>query len=448
MLQTVRGMRVVLPAENRRFRFVENAVRRVLHQYAYEEVQLPLIEATELFSRGVGEATDIVEKEMYVMQDRDGDSLALRPEGTAGCVRALEEAGLLYNQVQRVFYTGPMFRYERPQKGRYRQFTQIGAEAFGFAGPDVDAELLDLTARCWRELGVADHITLELNTLGSRESRLAFREALVNFLSPHKAELDADSQRRLTTNPMRILDSKVPKTRDILAGAPELPQFVDHESRVHFDGLQQLLSDLGIPFLQNPALVRGLDYYTHTVFEWVTDRLGAQGTVCAGGRYDGLVETLGGRATPAAGFGMGLERVMLLHEVLYPDALAVEQSADLYLCIQDPSLQEATARIANQLRDGLPTLRVRSGLGAGKLKAQFKKADASGARWAVVIGVDEMARGTVTVKPLRAGDGEQLELTVPALIEHVARASGLAPVSASGSTGVRARSNHPLNRNT
>jgi histidyl-tRNA synthetase len=428
MLQTVRGMRVVLPAENRRFRFVEDTIRRVLHQYAYEEVQLPLIEATELFSRGVGEATDIVEKEMYVMQDRDGDSIALRPEGTAGCVRALEEAGLLYNQVQRVFYAGPMFRYERPQKGRYRQFTQIGAEAFGFAGPDVDAELLDLTARCWRELGMADHVRLELNTLGSRESRLAFREALVNFLVPHRAELDADSQRRLTTNPMRILDSKVPRTREILTGAPELPQFVDRDSRAHLDGLLQLLDELGVPFVQNPALVRGLDYYTHTVFEWVTDRLGAQGTLCAGGRYDGLVEILGGRATPAAGFGMGLERVMLLHEALHPDALSAEHGADLYLCIQDPSLLEAATRIANQLRDGLPALRIRTGLGGGKLKAQFKKADASGARWAVVVGADEMARAVVTVKPLRAGDGEQMELTVPALIEHVARAP--APVIA------------------
>lgn len=422
MLQTVRGMRVVLPAENRRFRHVENTVRRVLDQYAYEEVQLPLIEATELFSRGVGEATDIVEKEMYVMQDRDGDSIALRPEGTAGCVRALEEAGLLYNQVQRVYYAGPMFRYERPQKGRYRQFTQIGAEAFGFTGPDVDAELLDLTAQCWRALGVEDHVRLELNTLGSRESRLAFREALVAFLTPYADELDADSRRRLSTNPLRILDSKVPRTREILSGAPELPQFVDSDSRAHFDGLQRILGDLGISFVLNPALVRGLDYYTHTVFEWTTDRLGSQGTVCAGGRYDGLVETLGGRHTPAAGFGMGLERVMLLHEVLHPDALGVERSADLYVCIQDPSLTEVASRIANALRDGLPQLRIRSGLGGGKLKAQFKKADASGARWAVVVGGDEIARGTVTVKPLRSGDGEQMELTVPALIAHVARA--------------------------
>ncbi len=425
MLQTVRGMRVVLPAENRRFRFVENTVRKVLDHFAYEEVQLPLIEATELFSRGVGEATDIVEKEMYVMQDRDGDSIALRPEGTAGCVRALEEAGLLYNQVQRVYYTGPMFRYERPQKGRYRQFTQIGAEAFGFTGPDVDAELLDLTARCWRALGVDEHVRLELNTLGSRESRLAFREALIAYLTPHAHELDADSQRRLTTNPLRILDSKVPRTREILEGAPELPQFVDAASRAHFDGLQRLLDDLGVSFVLNSALVRGLDYYTHTVFEWVTDRLGSQGTVCAGGRYDGLVETLGGRACPAAGFGMGLERVMLLHEVIHPDALVVEQSVDLYVCVQDVSLTEAALRTTNLLRDGLPGLRVRTNLGGGKLKAQFKKADASGARWAVVVGGDEIARGTVTIKPLRADDGEQLELTVAALIEHVARASKL-----------------------
>ena len=426
MLQTVRGMRVVLPAENRRFRLVENTVRQVLDQYAYEEVQLPLIEATELFSRGVGEATDIVEKEMYVMQDRDGGSLALRPEGTAGCVRALEEAGLLYNQVQRVFYAGPMFRYERPQKGRYRQFTQIGAEAFGFRGPDVDAELLDLTARCWRALGVAEHVRLELNTLGSRHSRLAFRDALVSYLTPYAADLDADSQRRLATNPLRILDSKVPRTREILLGAPELPQFVDAEAMANFEALRRLLDDLHVPHVLNPALVRGLDYYTHTVFEWITDRLGAQGTVCAGGRYDGLVETLGGRPTPSAGFGMGLERVMLLHEVVQPDALEVARSADLFICIQDPILQAAATGIANMLRDALPALRIRTSLGGGKLKAQFRKADDSGARWAVVVGSDEMARGTVTVKPLRAGDGEQMELTPTALITHVARAPALA----------------------
>ena len=421
MLQTVRGMRVVLPADARRFRHVEEAVRRVFTCYAYEEIQLPLLEATELFSRGVGEATDIVEKEMYLLQDRDGDSIALRPEGTAGCVRALEEAGYLYNQQQRVFYTGPMFRYERPQKGRYRQFTQIGAEAFGFRGPEVDFELLDMSHACWQALGISDAVRLELNTLGSRDSRLAYRAALLDYLTPYAGELDADSQRRLTTNPLRILDSKDPRTREIVSTAPELPQYVDAESRAGFDGLQQLLTDLGVPFVLNPALVRGLDYYTHTVFEWTTDRLGAQGTICAGGRYDGLVETLGGRATPAAGFAMGLERVVLLHEVMQSAAVDVARSTDVFICIQDPSLAGKAMEVARLLRTQLPSLRVRTGLGGAKLKSQFKKADESGAQFAVVVGADEVARGMLTLKPLRAQQGEQMELTPEALITHVAR---------------------------
>lgn len=421
MLQTVRGMRVVLPAEARRFRFVEDVVRQVFLQYAYEEVHLPLLEATELFSRGVGEATDIVEKEMYVLQDRDGDSIALRPEGTAGCVRALEEAGYLYNQVQRVFYSGPMFRYERPQKGRYRQFTQIGAEAFGFRGPEVDFELLDMSLACWQALGIAEAVRLEINTLGSRASRLAYRAALLDYLTPYAQDLDADSQRRLQTNPLRILDSKDARTREIVAGAPELPQYVDHDSRASFDALQGLLVDLQVPFVLNPALVRGLDYYTDTVFEWTTERLGAQGTICAGGRYDGLVETLGGRPTPAAGFAMGIERVVLLHEVLQSEAVAVNQSADVFICIQDATLAGQAMDVARQLRAGLPDLRVRTGLGGARLKSQFKKADDSGARFAIIIGVDEVARGVLTLKPLRAGDGEQMELTPEALITHVAR---------------------------
>ncbi|MEZ5597394.1 MAG: histidine--tRNA ligase [Pseudomonadales bacterium] len=421
MLQTVRGMRVVLPPEARRFRHVEDTVRGVLARFAYEEVQLPLLEATELFSRGVGEATDIVEKEMYTLQDRDGNGIALRPEGTAGCVRALEEAGYLYNKVQRVFYTGPMFRYERPQKGRYRQFTQIGAEAFGFRGPDVDVELLAIGHACWRALGLQDAVWLELNTLGSREARLAYRAALVAYLSPYAAELDADSRRRLTTNPLRILDSKDARTRDILTQAPRLPDFVDKASLEDFDRLQQLLSDLGIAYRLNAALVRGLDYYTHTVFEWVTHRLGAQGTVCAGGRYDGLVETLGGCSTPAAGFGMGLDRVVLLHEAVCADRIDTGCSADVFICIQAPEMTGDAMRLADEIREACPDLRVRAGLGGAKLKAQFRKADDSGARWAVIVGADELARGAFTLKPLRAGDGEQMELTAAALIAHVAR---------------------------
>ena len=295
MVQAVRGMRDVLPEDARRWRFTEDRVREVLQSFGYEELQLPLLEYTELFARGVGEATDIVEKEMYSLLDKDGDSLSLRPEGTAGCVRALQDNGLLYNQTQKVFYAGPMFRYEKPQRGRYRQFSQIGAEVFGFQGPDVDAELLYMCQQFWQRLGVADGVRLQINTLGSGGARQAYRQALVDFLTPHAAELDTDSQRRLHTNPMRILDSKDTQTQKIVAGAPQLVDYIDEAGLEHFAALQKLLHGLEIDFEVNPRLVRGLDYYTHTVFEWVTDQLGAQGTICGGGRYDGLVELLGGR---------------------------------------------------------------------------------------------------------------------------------------------------------
>lgn len=314
MVKAVRGMRDILPAHSERWRQVEATVLQTLRSYSYAEVRLPLLEYTELFARGVGEATDIIEKEMYSLADRDGDSLSLRPEGTASCVRALEEHGLLYNQTRRVFYAGPMFRYEKPQKGRYRQFSQIGAEAYGFAGPDVDAELIALGYACWQQLGITDRVHLQLNTLGSGAARVAFRQALLDYLQPHAEALDLDSQRRLQTNPLRILDSKVAATQAIVKDAPQLIDFVDAEGLEHFQALQELLQQLGIPFQLNPNLVRGLDYYTHTVFEWVTDDLGAQGAVCAGGRYDGLVERLGGRDTPAVGFAIGLDRVVLLHD--------------------------------------------------------------------------------------------------------------------------------------
>ena len=284
MVQAIRGMRTVLPEDAPRWQLVEKAMISRLGAFGYDEVRLPLLEFTELFSRGVGEATDIVEKEMYTLEDRDGESIALRPEGTAGCVRALNDAGLLFNQTQRVWYSGPMFRYERPQRGRYRQFYQIGTEAFGFAGPDIDVELILLARDCWVQLGIADHVQLELNTLGNREARLAYREALVDFLMPHVDELDEDSRRRLTTNPLRILDSKVDRTRELLVGAPNLPDFVDPESRAHFERLCELLTEQEVGFVVNPALVRGLDYYTHTVFEWTTEHIGAQSTICAGGR--------------------------------------------------------------------------------------------------------------------------------------------------------------------
>ncbi|HEY5681055.1 MAG TPA: histidine--tRNA ligase [Pseudomonadales bacterium] len=400
MVQSIRGMRDVLPEEGRRWRVVEDAIRAVLTTHAYEEVHLPLLEATELFSRGVGEATDIVEKEMYTLADRDGDSISLRPEGTAVCARALLQHGLLHNQTQRVFYAGPMFRYERPQKGRYRQFYQIGAEAFGLAGPDVDAELILMCQLMWKALGISGETRLEINTLGSGAARAAYRAALVGFLTPLAAGLDADSQRRLGSNPLRILDSKVEQTQDLLAGAPSLEDFIDDEGKAHFSGLCELLEQLDVPFEINPKLVRGLDYYTHTVFEWKTDALGAQDTICAGGRYDGLVELLGGRPTPGAGFALGVERVLLLHEQRFQGA-GFAAAADVYCCVLDDRRQSEVFAIAQKLRDALPGLRIRTHAGGGKLKSQMRRADASGARLAVLVGEDEIAKGVVSLKYLR-----------------------------------------------
>ena len=403
-LQSVRGMRDVLPEEARRWQRVEAIITGVMRGFAYEEIALPLLEFTELFSRGVGEATDIVEKEMYSLEDRDGDSITLRPEGTAGCVRMLQQHGLLFNQTQRVYYRGPMFRYERPQKGRYRQFYQIGAEAFGMPGPDVDAELLSLGWQCWQALGIAQDVRLEVNNLGSSDCRARYREALIAYLTPYRKDLDPDSQRRLGSNPLRILDSKEARTREILVDAPDLGQFVDADSRAHFDGLLALLAELGIACVHNQRLVRGLDYYTHTVFEWVTDALGSQGTICAGGRYDGLVEQLGGRPTPGAGFALGLERALLLHEQRTPmDA----QVADVYCCVQDPALQGFMMNTAQKLRDHMPALRIRVHAGGGKLKNQLKRADQSGALWALIVGEEEARLGRVTIKPLRAEDADQ-----------------------------------------
>lgn len=402
MVRAVRGMRDVLPEEARRWRTVEQRLRQILTGFAYEEIHLPLMEFTELFSRGVGEATDIVEKEMYSLADRDGESITLRPEGTAGCVRALQQHGLLYNQTQRVFYAGPMFRYERPQKGRYRQFYQIGAEVFGLAGPDVDAELLALGWNFWRALGIEAEVTLQLNTLGSGECRVRYRQALVDYLTPLARSMDEDSQRRLTSNPLRILDSKSEQTRHILENAPCLKDFVDDESRGHFEGLCELLEQLGIAYEYNPQLVRGLDYYTHTVFEWVTDALGAQGTLCAGGRYDGLVELLGGKPTPGAGFALGLERVLLLSEV--SGHLAQHDfsaGVDVYCCVMNSDNQAWAMQLASTLRDARVDLRVRVQASGGKLKNQLRQADRSGAKWALIIGDDEVANDQVTLKSLR-----------------------------------------------
>jgi histidyl-tRNA synthetase len=407
-------MRDVLPDEGRRWRTTESRLESVLTSYAYEEVHLPLLEYTELFSRGVGEATDIVEKEMYSFDDRDGDSVSLRPEGTAGCVRLLQQHGLLFNQTQRVFYRGPMFRYERPQRGRYRQFYQLGAEAFGMAGPDVDAELIALGEACWKRLGIDSSVRLQLNTLGSHDSRIQFRQALVGYLEGFKAELDDDSRRRLSSNPLRILDSKSARTQEILDGAPSLMDYVDDDGRAHFDALRGLLDELGIAFELNPRLVRGLDYYNNTVFEWVTDELGAQGTICAGGRYDSLVELLGGKPTPAAGFALGLDRVLLLVEQLN---LPTHAGTDVYVCVMAPQYQAQLLGLADRLREALPEFRIRVHSGGGKLKNQLKKADQSGARWALMVGEDEVRQQLVTLKTLTSG--EQVAIDHATLIEKL-----------------------------
>lgn len=408
-------MRDVLPEEARRWRLVEDRLRQCLLGNGYEEIRLPVLEATELFARGVGEATDIVEKEMYTLADRDGESVALRPEGTAGCVRALIQQGLLYNQTQRVFYAGEMFRYERPQKGRYRQFYQLGAEVFGLPGPDVDAELIFLGLEFWRALGIADHARLEINNLGSADARARFKVALVEYLSARQDDLDADSQRRLQSNPLRILDSKSAATQALLAQAPSLSQFLDPDSRAHFQGLCDALDTLGVSYTVNPGLVRGLDYYTHTVFEWITDSLGSQGAICAGGRYDGLVELLGGKATPGIGFALGLERVLLLHAAVHADAAAeFAAAADVYSCVLEPEHHSWALGLSQKLRDALPGIRIRTHAGGGKLKNQLKRADQSGARVALLIGTDEIQSGAVTAKFLR-GDGEQQTLPIEKL---------------------------------
>ncbi|WP_336368184.1 histidine--tRNA ligase [Marinobacter sp. C2H3] len=406
-IQAIRGMNDILPEQTPVWQYVERTVRQVLGQYGYQEIRMPIVEQTDLFKRSIGEVTDIVEKEMYTFDDRNGDSLTLRPEGTAGCVRAAEQHGLLFNQTQRLWYTGPMFRHERPQKGRYRQFHQIGVECFGMAGPDIDAELLVLTARLWRALGLDGHTRLEINSIGSSDARKAFREALVAHLEPVKSQLDEDSQRRLQTNPLRILDTKDPSTRALLEDAPSLSDFLDEESRAHFDQLKALLDAAGIAYTVNPALVRGLDYYGKTVFEWVTDSLGAQGTVCAGGRYDGLVAQLGGKPTTAVGFAMGVERLILMLETLDLVPADVNADVDVYvMAMGEPAVGPAMA-LAERLRDGLPGHAVVMHCGGGSFKSQMKKADKSGARYAVILGENELAEGTAALKPLRSDEPQQ-----------------------------------------
>lgn len=393
-------MNDILPDQTPYWQQIEGAVRDILAAYGYSEIRMPIVERTELFARSIGEVTDIVEKEMYTFEDRNGDSLTLRPEGTAGCVRAGIENGLLYNQVQRLWYLGPMFRHERPQKGRYRQFHQIGAEVFGLEGPDVDAELILMTGRLWRQLGIADLVELQINSLGTAAARAAYRDRLVDYLKAHHAALDEDSRRRLETNPLRVLDSKNPDMQPIIGQAPLLIDHLDPESRAHFDRLVAVLEAAGLRYTLNPRLVRGLDYYGRTVFEWVTDALGAQGTVCAGGRYDGLVEHLGGRATPAVGFAMGLERLVALMEAA-ERARPADVAPHAYLALLGDPVQQDGLLLAERLRDRVPGLRLLTHCGGGGLKAQLKRADRSGAALALLLGEDEVARGEVGVKYLR-----------------------------------------------
>jgi len=399
-IQSIRGMNDLLPKHSATWQYVESVLARLVAAYGYREIRFPILEKTELFKRAVGEVTDIVEKEMYSFDDRNGDRLSLRPEGTAGCVRACTQNGLLHNQIQRLWYSGPMFRHERPQKGRLRQFHQIGVEAFGLAGPDIDAELLLLTARLWRELKIDKSLELQINSLGTSEERIAFRQALVGYLSAYQADLDEDSQRRLTTNPLRILDSKNPQTQQLLENAPVLKDFLGPESKQHLEQFCAILDNAGVTYVINPKLVRGLDYYSQTVFEWVTKELGAQGTVCAGGRYDSLVELLGGKPCPAVGMAIGLERlIMLLDELgVVPDSVA--QQIDLYLVAVGNVSQQAM-QLAENLRTGLHSVRVETHCGGGSFKSQIKKADKSGAAIAIILGEDELLSNTVQVKFLR-----------------------------------------------
>nr|WP_276583371.1 histidine--tRNA ligase [Pseudomonas sp. RIT-PI-S] len=421
-MQAIRGMNDILPEQTPLWRYFEGTVAGLLDGYGYRQIRMPIVEFTELFKRSIGEVTDIVEKEMYTFEDRNGDSLTLRPEGTAACVRAVLEHGITGSgQPQKLWYIGPMFRHERPQKGRYRQFHQIGVEVFNLAGPDIDAELIALTWRLWGALGIRDAVKLELNSLGTSEARGRYRDALVSFLSARQSQLDEDSKRRLNSNPLRILDSKVPETQALLVDAPKLADYLDEESRVHFDGLKARLDALGIPYVINPKLVRGLDYYSKTVFEWVTHKLGAQGTVCAGGRYDGLVEQMGGKPTAGVGFAMGIERLILLLETLeqVPESLA--RQVDVYLCAIGDAAELAALKLSERLRTEMPSLRLQVNAGSGSFKSQFKKADKSGALFALVLGEDELAHEVVGFKPLR-GQGEQQEIAWTALADHLASA--------------------------
>jgi len=422
-IQAVRGMNDLLPDVVERWQRIEAIARDVWHAYGYREIRLPILEKSELFARSIGNETDIVEKEMYSFEDRSGENLTLRPEGTAGCVRAGIETGFLHNQIQRLWYAGPMFRHERPQKGRYRQFHQIGVEAFGIESADLDAELIMMCARLWTALGL-EGLTLQLNSLGTLESRIVYRRELLRYLETQRDQLDDDSLRRLDKNPLRILDSKNPEMQKIIAAAPSLYDHLDDVSREHFARLGEYLRHAGIPFTVNPRLVRGLDYYTRTVFEWTTERLGAQSTVCAGGRYDGLVEQLGGKAAPAAGFAMGMERLVdLLTQQTQP---YTEVRPHVYLALLGDAAEMQGLVLAEQLRDA--GLRIECNCGGGGLKAQLKRADRSGAHFALLLGEQEAGSASVNVKDLR-GSGTQVQVAQNELVDYLKQRTGRGEIS-------------------
>jgi histidyl-tRNA synthetase len=421
-IQPVRGMNDILPADAPFWERLESTAAGLFADYGYRQIRLPVLERTELFSRSIGEATDIVEKEMYTFEDRNGDQITMRPEATAGMVRAGLSNGLLHNQQQKLWCSGPMFRHERPQKGRYRQFHQLSIEALGYADPEIDAELIVISARLWEALGI-ESVTLELNSLGTLEARTGYKQKLVEYFSAHKDVLDEDSRRRLERNPLRILDSKNDAMRDLIAGAPLLVDYLDDESGIHFETVKNCLADVGVGFVLNPRLVRGLDYYSRTVFEWVTDKLGSQGAICSGGRYDGLVAELGGRDTPAVGWALGIERVV---ELMRADGQQPEEkSPHLYLVAVGDAARRKGFALAESLRRGLPGLRVLLGQTGAGLKAQLRRADKSGARYALILGDDEVARGSVSLKDLRGDQGQQslaeseLKVTVGAAFDRL-----------------------------
>ena len=422
-IQPVRGMNDVLPEQIGAWQHLEGSVRALLTEYGFQEIRTPVVENTALFKRAIGEFTDVVEKEMYTFTDQGGESLTLRPEATAGVMRAMISNGMLRGARHKLWTIGPMFRHEKPQKGRYRQFYQVNVEAIGFAGPDADVELIAMTARLWRRLGI-ERVKLNINSLGTPDSRRVYRAKLVDYFRGHEARLDSDSKRRLEGNPLRILDSKNPEMQEIVAAAPVLTDYLDPESREHFDTLCNSLQDIGVAYEVNPRLVRGLDYYTRTVFEWITDALGAQDAVCSGGRYDGLISQLGGDPTPGVGFAMGIERAVEL--LVQAQGAPAPATADVYVVVSGPRAAAAGPGIVERLRDQLPRVRFELNLGGGNFKAQFRRADRSGAALALIVGDDELARGTVGVKPLRQEAG-QTECPIAELAAGVTAALEAAP---------------------